>query len=356
MDGRGKIAVAMSGGVDSSVAALLLKEQGSDVVGVNLNLWSCFKGSKAKTCCSPEDRRDAMRVCEKLGIPFHSIDMRDEFKDKVILNFIEEYSCGRTPNPCIRCNTLIKFDLLLKWLDKELGISELATGHYARILQDDMHLAKGIDSTKDQSYFLFDIKPEVLRHLHFPLGELTKEDVRKMAVDAGLPVAEKAESQEVCFIPDGDVASFIEDFYPGHAKPAGKFVDKEGREIGSHRGTHAFTIGQRRGLGVGFGERRYVAEIRPDEGEVVLGDNEDLMKSECTAERLNLLEDMDDEFDAGVKIRYASPPVLATISLFHHDRARKARITFKTPVRAITPGQATVFYRGDLVIGGGWIV
>lgn len=354
MNNSKKIAVAMSGGVDSSVAALLLKNSGSDVIGVNLNLWSCFKSSRSKTCCSPEDRQDARKVCEKLDIPFISIDLREQFKEQIILQFVKEYSEGRTPNPCIRCNTLIKFDAMLKWLSREMGIEQIATGHYARTVNDEsgFHLLKGVDPNKDQTYFLYDVPIDILKKVSFPLGELNKSEVRKLAIDAGLPVAEKTDSQEVCFIPDGEVASFIEDHYPDLARPAGNFVDKNGKVLGRHRGTHAYTIGQRRGLGVGFGERRYVTAIRAETSEVVLGFDDELFKDGLSLKNVNLLEAVGDEFASDVKIRYKSEPVPATIKMTSNN---SANVEFKSAVRAVTPGQAAVFYREDVVLGGGWI-
>jgi len=355
MENRGKIAIAMSGGVDSSVAALILKEQGYEPIGVNLKLWSCFKGSNAKTCCSPEDRRDASLVCERLGIPFMSIDMQKEFKDQIIVPFVEEYSKGRTPNPCIKCNTVIKFDSLLKWVKKELGIERIATGHYARIEKDEngIHLLKGTDPTKDQSYFLYEISPNLLKNIVFPLGGLNKDEIRRIAKENELPVAEKVDSQEICFIPDGDVAGFIEDNYPDYTSGGGKFINEDGVEVGKHRGTHAYTIGQRRGLGVGFGERKYVTAIRPAEKEVVLGDDEDLFSDELIVTDVNMIEDVSKSFNAEVKIRYRSDPVPAKVELIEDG---KIKVKFAESVRAITPGQAAVFYDGDKVIGGGWIV
>lgn len=352
-NGQKKIAVAMSGGVDSSVAALLLLEAGYDVVGVNLNLWSCFKEGGNKTCCSPADRIDAARVCEHLKIPFISVDMRDEFKNSVILQFVNDYSKGRTPNPCIRCNTLIKFGSMMKWLEKELGITDLATGHYARILRDDgTHLMRGIDYTKDQSYFLFDIPRSHLCRLTFPLGDYTKKHARELAKRHNIPVAEKPESQEICFVPDGDVASFIEDYYPEHIRGGGAFIDAEGNKLGRHRGTHAYTVGQRRGLGTGFGKRKYVTDVRAESGEVVLGENSDLFKSSCGVLDLRMLEECGKEFEAEVKVRYRSSAVPAVVK---RADDLHAEIIFNEPVRAITPGQAAVFYKGDLVLGGGWI-
>ncbi len=353
MSNEKKIAIAMSGGVDSSVAAYILKSEGHDVIGVNLHLWSCFKGSQKKSCCSPEDRRDARLICETIGIPFVSVDMREVFKEKVIEPFVREYAEGRTPNPCTRCNTQIKFEELLKWLDREMGIQELATGHYAQIERDDRgtHLLKGLDETKDQSYFLFDIPKEILGRLHFPLGKMTKDEARKIAVEQKLPVAEKAESQEICFIPDDDVAGFIEDFYPDVVRGRGNFVDGAGNILGQHRGTHAYTVGQRRGLGIGFGERRYVKKISPETNEVILGDDDELFTDSCSISHLRLLEDRPTTFDAMVKIRYRTPPTEASVSV----DGNSAEIRFNEPVRAITPGQAAVIYDGNMVVGGGWI-
>lgn len=350
-----KVAVAMSGGVDSSVTAYILKESGYDVLGVNLKLWSCFKNSKKQSCCSNEDRRDAEKVCSKIGIPYISIDMRDEFKDKIVLEFVKEYLKGKTPNPCIRCNRIIKFDALMAYIKKEFGIETLATGHYARIKRDSNgeHLLKGLDPTKDQSYFLFDIKPALLKNIYFPIGKYQKAEIREIASKIELDVAEKKDSQEICFVPDGDIASFIEDFYPEHVGKRGDFVDENGNVLGHHRGHHAYTIGQRRGLGIGFGERKYVISINSTTGDVLLGDNQNLFKKELRVEHLNMFEHMGNVFTAEVKVRYRSDPVSARVVL---DDKNGANIRFKEPVRAITPGQAAVFYDGDLVIGGGWII
>lgn len=358
-----KIAVAMSGGVDSSVAAYLLTHryldhelvEGEgrryDPIGIHLNLWACFRGKSARSCCSPMDREDARRVCELLRIPFVSIDMRERFKEEVIKPFVDEYSNGRTPNPCIHCNSRIKFDAVLSWVKKELGVAKIATGHYARI-EDSGRLLKGVDTAKDQSYFLFDIQKERLKEIVFPVGRFTKQEVRRIAASAHLPVAEKAESQEICFVPDGDVAGFIESYYPDYAGSAGNFVDVDGNIIGRHRGTHVFTIGQRRGLGTGFGSRRYVKEIRPSSREVVLADDKDLFARDCFVKKVRMFEDRGCTFDADVKIRYKMPATHAKIT-FEDDGT--AHVVFDEPVRAVTPGQAAVFYDGDLVLGGGWI-
>lgn len=355
MNKMGEIAVGMSGGLDSSVAALLLKEQGYDVVGVNLNLWTCFKSPAAKTCCSPEDRKDARNVCETLGIPFVSVDMREEFKERVVAEFAHAYSAGKTPNPCIRCNTLIKFESLLTWLEKEMAIKQLATGHYARVIRDEKgrHLLKGKDINKDQTYFLFDMPKGALDRLYFPLGNYLKDGTRKIAKEAGLPVATKAESQEICFVADGEVASFIEDYFPTCAKSEGNFVDQAGRVLGKHRGIHAYTIGQRRGLGIGFGERKYVTKLNPKTDEVTLGDDKDLFTDRCVIQNINILEEgFGKSFEAEVKVRYSTKTHPARVFV----EGNSAEIKFNEPVRAITPGQAAVFYKDELVIGGGWII
>jgi len=280
--------------------------------------------------------------------------MREIFKERIIEPFVREYAEGRTPNPCTRCNTLIKFEELLKWLDREMGIQALATGHYAQILRDDKgsHLLRGLDDTKDQSYFLFDISKEIFGKLHFPIGTLTKDQARAIALEQKLPVAEKAESQEICFIPDDDVAGFIEDFYPDMVRGRGNFLDGAGNILGQHRGTHAYTVGQRRGLGIGFGERRYVKEIRPEANEVILGDDEELFADSCFISHLRMLEERPGAFDALVKIRYRTPPAEASVRI----DGNSATIRISEAVRAITPGQAAVIYDNNLVVGGGWLV
>lgn len=340
----------MSGGVDSSAAALLLKDQGFDVIGVTMKLWDCFKTPSKKSCCSTADTVDAMRVCQQLNIPHHVLDMRESFRKVVVEYFVNEYSKGRTPNPCIKCNEFLKFDLMRAETLKLFETDFLATGHYARI--SDGRLFKGVDSSKDQSYFLFTLKKEQLNNTIFPLGDLKKEDVRKIAVGAGLKTAQKQESQEVCFIPDNDYAGFMADYYPELTKPAGNFVDKDGKVLGRHEGVHSYTIGQRRGLRFGFGKRRYVIGINVEKNEVVLGDNEDLMKTEMIVENVNWISP-DFSSRATVKIRYRHEGSPAELIKIEDGRVK---IVFETPQRAITPGQAAVFYDGDEVLGGGWIV
>ncbi len=358
-----KIICAMSGGVDSSVAALLLKQQGFEVIGVTMKLWDCFKAPHAKTCCSTSDTMDARRVCEQLQIPHHVVDVRSEFRRDVVEYFVDEYGRARTPNPCIRCNSKIKFELLRNECEKLFGVAKIATGHYAQIAKEadgTFSLRKGKDPKKDQSYFLFEMSQAALADTLFPVGGLEKNEVRKLADDAGLKTAKKGESQEVCFIPDNDYAGFIADFYPDRLKGSGDFVDKNGKVLGRHEGLHAYTIGQRRGIGFGLGKRRYVTELDTKNNRVVLGDNEDLFSKLvkishlhfCNAPRATeLLSATGGRVTA--KIRYRTE---AAAALFTRTGENSAELMFDQPQRAPTPGQAVVFYNGDEVLGGGWIV
>jgi len=366
-----KIICAMSGGVDSSVSALLLKRSGLEVIGVTMKLWDCFKKPLRQTCCSSNDTLDAARVCGHLRIPHHVLDVREAFRKEVVKYFVREYSRGRTPNPCIKCNETLKFGLLREECKKIFGTDIVATGHYARIGQDGENgcygLLKGRDPNKDQSYFLWTLTQEQLSKSIFPLGNLTKEEVRRLARDAGLDIAKKRESQEVCFIPDDDYAGFMRDYFPEMAGPAGNFVDKGGKILGRHQGIHAYTIGQRRGLGLGFGERKYVVGIDLDHNQIILGENSDLMRTEVTVEGVNWIKSRDNiipssfrgEGQGGgglpltVKIRYRHAGGFAVVTSLPDNCAR---IKFSEPQRAITPGQAAVFYNGDEVVGGGWIV
>jgi len=346
----------MSGGVDSSVAALLLKEAGYDVVGVCLHLYSC-NSTAAKSCCTAQDRIDARRVCEKLGIGFVSVDHRERFRTRVIEPFVEEYLRGRTPSPCILCNRHLKFDVLFEEASR-LGASAIATGHYARIegAGDDVHrLMRGADSKKDQSYFLFTLSQDQLRRIHFPLGDLTKQEVRRIAKKHGLPTSEKEESQEICFVPDGDYASFVENKKPELVKGPGNFVKTDGTVVGRHRGIHNYTIGQRRGLGSGTGSRQYVVRIDALKNEVVLGTNDDLLRRELIVGDIHWIADkeaIDGRSNLAVQIRSAHSAAKADMELLSENAVR---VIFEKPQRAIAPGQAAVFYRGEEVVGGGWI-
>lgn len=345
----------MSGGVDSSVAALLLKKAGHEVIGVSMHLYSCNRAA-AKSCCTASDRMDARRVCERLGIPFVCLDYREQFRSKVIEPFADAYLKGLTPSPCILCNRHLKFDSLFEEMGR-LGADALATGHYARVESQDnghLRLLRGADRKKDQSYFLFPISRNDLSRICFPLGNLTKQEVRRIAKENGLPTSDKKESQEICFVPDGDYASFIEAMRPSDTAGHGNFVDSNGNVLGRHRGIHAYTIGQRRGLGFGIGKRQFVVSINAMRNEVVLGDGDELMQREMILNDLNWFEPPDEVQKLGaidVQIRSGHKAARARVEL-----RDAVRIIFDEPQRAIAPGQAAVLYSGDEVLGGGWIV
>lgn len=350
------VVIAMSGGVDSSVSAALLKEQGYKVTGVSLQLYDPVPrepGCRLKTCCSLDDVLDAGRVAKKLGISFEVIDMRAEFKELVINYFIAEYAAGRTPNPCIRCNDLIKFDLLMKKA-KEMGADVLATGHYARISEDvngRRQLLTGLDPAKDQSYFLFTLTQEQLQKVVFPVGMLEKVMVRKLAAEYALPVAQKHESQEICFIPDNDYVNFLETH--GVAQKPGEIVLADGTLIGSHAGLHRYTVGQRKGLGIAWKQPLHVCAIDTENNRLVVGEREDLASFELTAVRATWsLSRPASEFRAACRIRYRHTPAPCRVVLHGEDAFS---VYFDTPQTSVTPGQAAVLYEGDAVLGGGWI-
>lgn len=362
-----KIVVAMSGGVDSSVAAALLKEQGHEVIGVTMQVWparnathSVAGGPSKKAfggCCSLEAINDAKRVADSLSIPHYTLNFRDVFKEKVIDNFVEEYKCGRTPNPCIRCNQFIKFDHLERKA-RELGAEFVATGHYARIRKENnFQLLKGVDQKKDQAYVLYMMNQENLAHTMFPLGDLTKEQVRKMAKDFGLPVAEKAESQEICFVDDDDYGRFLKEVYPEAVKP-GPILDKDGNIVGMHGGIAFYTLGQRKGIGAHQAMPKYVIQIDREKNIIVIGDNEDTFGKELTAKQVNFIGGSVDrllggrEMEVTAKIRYNSAEAKAVVRLLG---GLVVSVEFEEPQRSITPGQSVVFYKGDEVIGGGII-
>lgn len=356
-----KIVVAMSGGVDSSVAAAMLKEEGYEVIGATMQIWPsnelADEADRFNGCCGLDAVSDAKRVARKLGITHYVMNFRDIFAEKVISNFCREYSRGRTPNPCIRCNEHIKFDALLKRA-RELNADFVATGHYIRIERDEASgrylLKKGVDRRKDQSYVLYVMTQEQLRHALTPLGGLTKERVRQIARELGLPVADKAESQEICFIPDGDYTRFVKEYMPQAARP-GPILDREGNILGQHRGILFYTIGQRKGLGISAGEPLYVVDIDWERNAVIVGTKGEVYRDELLASDLNwiAIEPPQQSLELKAKIRYRHREADAVISpLSTGDRAH---VKFKQPQMAITPGQAIVFYDEDNVVGGGTI-
>jgi tRNA-specific 2-thiouridylase len=355
------VAVAMSGGVDSSVAAALLVEAGHDVTGITMDLFRLPRGAcrseGLQSCCGKAARADAARVASALGIPHLTADLRREFERTVIADFCGEYARGRTPNPCVRCNGLVKFDLLWERA-RRLGAERLATGHHARIAYERARrryvLRKGFDAAKDQSYFLYAMTQDHLARTLFPVGEMTKADVRKAAARLGLSVASKPESQEICFIPDRDYARFLRARIPGAFRP-GPIVDREGRVVGGHRGIAHFTIGQRKGMGVAGPYPYYVLSLDPDTATVVLGRSEDLLRRRLRVADVHwvALPGLSRPRAAAVKIRYRHQEAAAVL---RPAGAGEVLVEFEAPQRAVTPGQAAVFYEGDAVLGGGTIV
>ncbi len=356
-----KIVIGMSGGVDSSVAAALLKKDGHELHGITLQLWrgDPKKGIEwyERACCKADVARQA---AQKIGISFTVINIQEEFEKEIIDDFCKEYLSGRTPNPCIRCNEKIKFGLLLKKA-RELGAERLATGHYARIEFNSAInryiLKKGIDSKKDQSYFLYRLNQEQLGSVIFPLGGLKKERVIEIAKELGLPGAEGKESQEICFVTEAeeeDYRGFLEERIP-EAKQSGEFVDTKGNVIGKHEGIAFYTIGQRRGLGIASSKRLYVIDIDAENNRIMLGDESGLFNDVLIAGDINLvsMERLADTMDVAAKIRYRNPEVSAEIMPFDID---KIKVKFKEPQRAIAKGQSVVFYDKDIVIGGGIIL
>ncbi len=353
-----RVVVAMSGGVDSSVAAAMLCEQGYDVVGVAMRLAQGGDGpsyrARRGACCSYEDFEDARRVAERLDFPFYVVDMREEFGNRVITNFVSEYLAGRTPNPCVMCNREIKFDRLWERA-RALDADFVATGHYARIercASGEYRLMRAEDSSKDQSYFLFSMNQSQLSRTLFPLGTMTKTEVRRRARSLGLVNADKAESQEICFVADNDYAGFVERS-AGNAIRTGNIVGSNGAVLSRHIGIHRFTVGQRRGLGIAAREPLYVREIRPDTGEVVVAPSSELRSRGLVAREVSMVRSPESGSIAiEARIRYRHPNVPATLRL---DGENRAEVIFNNEGPAVTPGQACVFYNGNEVLGGGFI-
>ena len=354
-----KVVVGMSGGVDSSVAAYLLKEQGYDVIGVTMQIWQDEERAVEEEnggCCGLSAVDDARRVAAALDIPYYVMNFKKEFKENVIDYFIDEYLHGRTPNPCIACNRYVKWESLLK-RSMDIGADYIATGHYARIekLPNGRYsLKRSATLAKDQTYALYNLTQEQLARTLMPVGEYTKDEVREIAEKINLRVANKPDSQDICFVPDGDYAGFIERTLDAEL-PTGNFVTLDGKVLGKHKGITHYTVGQRKGLGLALGYPAFVIEIRPETNEVVIGTNEDSMSNYVRANKLNFMSipDLTEPMRVFAKIRYNHKGAWCTIEKTGED---EILCTFEEPQRAITPGQAVVFYDGDYVLGGGTII
>lgn len=364
----GLVAVAMSGGVDSSTVAAVLLQQRRAVVGLTMQLWNQrrlpeLQGDRPAQhrCCSLDDVYDAKRVAQHLAFPHYVVNFEQQFEERVVRPFVDQYLAGRTPIACTNCNTDVKFEPLLR-MARQIGAERLATGHYARIRGNDVtgryQLLRARDESKDQSYFLWGLTQEQLSRSEFPLGELTKEEVRQLARSVNLPVAEKPESMELCFVPNGNYVQFIHAYAREDGRPVndkeGDIVSEDGAVLGRHSGVHNYTIGQRKGLGFSAGKPIYVLAIDAVKNRIIVGEDDALRASRCEIERVNWvsIEEPPAPFRARVKIRHKHEPAIATVEALPGLRAR---ITFDEPQRAITPGQAAAIYDGDVVLAGGWI-
>ena len=362
------VVVAMSGGVDSSVVAGMMHRQGAPIVGLTMQLWNHRRlpqlagdGPVGHRCCSIDDVYDARRVAEHCGFPFYVVNFEKQFEDTVVRPFVADYLAGRTPVPCTQCNNHVKFDQLLLTA-RQIGAERLATGHYARVQFNSRtgryELLRARDASKDQSYFLFGLTQEQLARAVFPLGDLTKMEVRELAREMNLPVAEKPESQEICFVPSGDYAQFIEGYLAeqgsGQRAETGEVVTTSGEVIGRHEGLHHYTIGQRRGLGVAAGRPLYVLNINTSANRLVEGDDAELQSETCEVDGVNwiAIARLEQPMQVMAKIRHKHEAAAATIECAGETAVR---VRFHQPQRALTPGQAAVFYDGERIIGGGWI-
>lgn len=354
-----KVVIGMSGGVDSSVAAYLLKEQGYDVIGVTMQIWKdedTFDKEENGGCCGLSAVDDARRVASELEIPYYVMNFKDEFKDRVMDYFVDEYTKGRTPNPCIACNRYVKWESLLK-RSLDIGADYIATGHYARVIKlpnGRYTLKKSATEAKDQTYALYNLTQFQLSHTLMPVGEYTKPDIRKMAEKINLRIANKPDSQEICFIPDNDYARFISENTDKQIVP-GNFVNTAGEVIGRHKGITHYTVGQRKGLNLSMGHPVFVTAIRPDTNEVVIGESDEVFSSRLEADNINFMsiEDLEGELEVTAKIRYGHK---GADCIIRKTKDNTVECRFHEKQRAVTPGQAVVFYDGDIVIGGGTII